>query len=250
MWAGQRTWHRQGMRDLPTLLLARDCGLHGLTSKDLSKQVNSGALVRVRHGVYADGPAWRELKDWQKYRLQIQAAAEMFEKPTIFARHSAASVWGSTHHRRPPSCSGACPDERRREVAGGGQAPLRGPLRPGSGPARRVAGHVLGPNSPGPGRVHPVRGGCCPAGPCSSAGQSTSARHSTSTGHGSAAARAEQGRSQRGNRLNLQRGKAAQDPHGARLRRCLVRFRGGVVQPRAPSPRRVRSSGPAAGIQG
>ena len=94
MWAGQRTWHRQGMRDLPTLLLARDCGLHGLTSKDLSKQVNSGALVRVRHGVYADGPAWRELKDWQKYRLQIQAAAEMFEKPTIFARHSAASVWG------------------------------------------------------------------------------------------------------------------------------------------------------------
>jgi hypothetical protein len=82
------------MPDLPTLLLARDCGLHGLTAKDLSKQVNSGALVRIRHGVYADGPAWRELKDWQKYRLQIQAAAEMFQKPTIFARHSAANVWG------------------------------------------------------------------------------------------------------------------------------------------------------------
>lgn len=82
------------MPDLPTLLLARDCGLHGLTAKDLAKRVRSGALVRIRHGVYADGAAWRELKDWQKYRLQIHAAAEMFEKPTIFARHSAASVWG------------------------------------------------------------------------------------------------------------------------------------------------------------
>ncbi|WLQ07052.1 type IV toxin-antitoxin system AbiEi family antitoxin domain-containing protein [Arthrobacter oryzae] len=82
------------MPDFPILLLARDCGLHGLTAKDLAKRVRSGALVRIRHGVYADGAAWRELKDWQKYRLQVRAAGEMFEKPTIFARHSAASVWG------------------------------------------------------------------------------------------------------------------------------------------------------------
>lgn len=82
------------MTDLPPLLLARDRGLHGLTAKDLAKQVRSGALVRIRHGVYTNGAVWQELKDWQKYGLRIRAAAEMFEKPTIFARHSAASVWG------------------------------------------------------------------------------------------------------------------------------------------------------------
>jgi hypothetical protein len=84
----------EGMTDLPPLLLARGCGLHGLTAKDLAKRVRSGDLVRIRHGVYTNGAVWQELKDWQKYRLQIRATAEMFEKPTIFARHSAASVWG------------------------------------------------------------------------------------------------------------------------------------------------------------
>ncbi|MCO4253120.1 hypothetical protein [Pseudarthrobacter raffinosi] len=58
------------MTDLPPLLLARDRVLHGLTPNDLAKRVKAGSLVRV------------------------QAAAETFEKPTVFARQSAASVWG------------------------------------------------------------------------------------------------------------------------------------------------------------
>lgn len=68
--------------------------LFGLVPNELAKRVKSGALVRVRHGVYMDGPAWRAMETWEQYRMQIQAAAETFEKPTIFARHSAASVWG------------------------------------------------------------------------------------------------------------------------------------------------------------
>ncbi|PTT62170.1 type IV toxin-antitoxin system AbiEi family antitoxin domain-containing protein [Arthrobacter sp. HMWF013] len=81
------------MTDLPPLLLSRERLLHGLTPNDLAKRVKAGTLVRVRHGVYTEGQAWRELKPWEQYRLRVQAAAETFEKPTVFARHSAASVW-------------------------------------------------------------------------------------------------------------------------------------------------------------
>ena len=82
------------MPDIPRLLLSRDRNLYGLVPNELAKRVKAGALVRVRHGVYVDGPTWRGLKPWEQYRLRIQAAAETFEKPVIFARHSAASVWG------------------------------------------------------------------------------------------------------------------------------------------------------------
>jgi hypothetical protein len=82
------------MPDLPPLLLSRDRLLHGLVPNELAKRVRSGALVRVRHGIYVDGEAWRAMKPWQQYRLRVQAAAETFEKPTVFARHSSASVWG------------------------------------------------------------------------------------------------------------------------------------------------------------
>ncbi|MFJ5978974.1 hypothetical protein [Pseudarthrobacter oxydans] len=82
------------MTDLPPLLLSRDRLLHGLTPDELAKRVKAGTLVRIRHGVYTDGGAWRRLKPWEQYRLRIQAAAETLEKPTVFARHSAASAWG------------------------------------------------------------------------------------------------------------------------------------------------------------
>lgn len=82
------------MTELPPLLLTRDRNLHGLSADDLAKRVRSGALVRVRHGVYVDGPTWRGMKPWEQYRVRVQAAGETFEKPTIFARNSAASVWG------------------------------------------------------------------------------------------------------------------------------------------------------------
>lgn len=79
---------------LPQLLLSRDRIIHGLTPNELAKRVKSGALVRVRQSVYTDGEAWRAMKPWEQYRVQVQAAAETFEKPTVFARHSSASVWG------------------------------------------------------------------------------------------------------------------------------------------------------------
>jgi hypothetical protein len=82
------------MTDLPPLLLSRERLIQGFSPNDLAKSVKAGRLVRIRHGVYTDGPAWRALKPWEQYRLRVQAAAETFEAPTVFARRSAASVWG------------------------------------------------------------------------------------------------------------------------------------------------------------
>ena len=82
------------MNELPRLVLARDYVQQGLTPKELAKRCRSGALVRVRHGVYVDGEAWRALQPWEQYRIRVSAAAETFTARTVFARHSAASVWG------------------------------------------------------------------------------------------------------------------------------------------------------------
>ena len=82
------------MAELPRLVLAREHIQQGLTPTMLARRCSSGALVRLRHGVYVDGEAWGSLQPWDQYRLQVQAAAETFSAPTVFARHSAASVWG------------------------------------------------------------------------------------------------------------------------------------------------------------
>lgn len=81
------------MSDLPKLILTREHIEQGLTPKELASRCRSGALVRVRQGVYVDGGVWRALNPWDQYRVRVSAAAETFVAPTIFARHSAASVW-------------------------------------------------------------------------------------------------------------------------------------------------------------
>lgn len=83
-----------GMTRLPRLILSRDHLFHGTTLKELARSAKTGALHRVRQGVYVDGAAWAALKPWEQYRVQISAAAETSRARTIFARHSAASVWG------------------------------------------------------------------------------------------------------------------------------------------------------------
>ncbi|MFP3461993.1 type IV toxin-antitoxin system AbiEi family antitoxin domain-containing protein [Arthrobacter globiformis] len=82
------------MAELPRLVLAREHIQQGLTPKMLARRCATGALIRLRHGVYVDGAVWGSLQPWDQYRLRVQAAAETFTAPTVFARHSAASVWG------------------------------------------------------------------------------------------------------------------------------------------------------------
>lgn len=81
------------MNDLPKLILTREHIQQGLTPKELARRCRSGALIRVRRGVYVDGRAWRAMNPWQQYRVRVSAAAETFVAPTIFSWHSAASVW-------------------------------------------------------------------------------------------------------------------------------------------------------------
>ena len=81
------------MNELPKLILTREHIQQGLAPKVLASRCRSGALVRVRQGVYVDGGVWRALNPWDQYRVRVSAAAETFVAPTIFARHSAASVW-------------------------------------------------------------------------------------------------------------------------------------------------------------
>ncbi|MEC5179277.1 hypothetical protein [Arthrobacter sp. CG_A4] len=81
------------MTELPKLILTREHIQQGLTPKELASRCRSGALFRVRQGVYVDGGVWRALHPWDQYRVRVSAAAETFVAPTIFARHSAASVW-------------------------------------------------------------------------------------------------------------------------------------------------------------
>lgn len=91
------------MNELPRLILTRDHIQRGMAPKELASRCRSGALVRVRQGVYVDGGAWRALSPWDQYRVRVSAAAETFIAPTIFARHSAASVWRipTIGHRHP-----------------------------------------------------------------------------------------------------------------------------------------------------
>lgn len=86
-------WDLHSMSELPKLILTREHIRHGLTPKELASRSRSGALVRVRRGVYVDGGNWRALDPWDQYRVRVSAAAETFAAPTIFAWHSAASVW-------------------------------------------------------------------------------------------------------------------------------------------------------------
>ncbi|WP_442544910.1 hypothetical protein ACSBOX_03985 [Arthrobacter sp. KN11-1C] len=82
------------MTRLPRPILSRDHLILGTTLKELARSAKTGALHRVRQGVYVDGTAWAALKPWEQYRVRISAAAETSSARTIFARHSAASVWG------------------------------------------------------------------------------------------------------------------------------------------------------------
>ncbi len=54
----------------------------------------AGKLVRIRHGVYVEATQWQKLESWERYALNVEAAAECLAAPTIFSHHSAASIHG------------------------------------------------------------------------------------------------------------------------------------------------------------
>lgn len=107
------------MNELPRLILAREHIQQGLTPKQLAAKCSSGALVRIRHGAYVDRTSWQALKEWERHRVRVSAAAEMLMAPTVFGRHSAASVWKiPTIGRRHPVCALTTQNDGGRSRAG------------------------------------------------------------------------------------------------------------------------------------
>ena len=90
------------MRDILDTVWARYDGLvtlsalreAGLTARALQQLLEQHELVRVRHGIYAFGPLWREGGADGRYRLLVRATAAAAEHPLIVSHHSAAVMHG------------------------------------------------------------------------------------------------------------------------------------------------------------
>lgn len=73
---------------LITTGMARDCGL---TTTQITHLVRTGALVPVRHGVYADGEHWRSLDDYhEQHRLRSRAALMVMRRHWVLSHDSSA----------------------------------------------------------------------------------------------------------------------------------------------------------------
>jgi hypothetical protein len=71
---------------------ARDCGL---TTSQIAHLVRSGAIVPVRHGVYADGELWASLdKDRAQPRLRTRAAILTMRRTFVVSHDSSAHEHG------------------------------------------------------------------------------------------------------------------------------------------------------------
>lgn len=57
------------------------------------RSVARGALVRVRHGVYADAALWKALASWDRYLARVHAVAIVYPD-AIFCLESAAALLG------------------------------------------------------------------------------------------------------------------------------------------------------------
>ena len=77
---------------LITTYQARDCGL---TTSQLAHLVRSGALVPVRHGVYADGELWASLDgDRGQHALRTRAAIMIMRRTFVVSHDSSAHEHG------------------------------------------------------------------------------------------------------------------------------------------------------------
>jgi hypothetical protein len=68
--------------------MARDCGL---TTTQITHLVRTGALVPVRHGVYADGEHWHSLDEYRgQHRLRSRAALMVMRRHWVLSHDSSA----------------------------------------------------------------------------------------------------------------------------------------------------------------
>ena len=80
-------------RSQPRFLLSRLADLSGSTA-ELRRLHASGALVRLRPGVYIQSSEWNALQFDDPYRFRVMAAAQKLTRSTQFSHDSAAVLWG------------------------------------------------------------------------------------------------------------------------------------------------------------
>lgn len=63
-------------------------------SRALRRDVDSGAVIRLRRGAYVARSAWEGLSARERHILRIRAVVEMAQRPAVVAGPSAAALWG------------------------------------------------------------------------------------------------------------------------------------------------------------
>ncbi|WP_425862187.1 hypothetical protein [Arthrobacter sp. TWP1-1] len=80
--------------ELPSFITAESKYEDEHSARRLSRLAKSGALIRVRRGLYLPADVWSSLTPWHKYRVKIQSVHETAVGKPVFARESAAQIIG------------------------------------------------------------------------------------------------------------------------------------------------------------
>lgn len=81
------------------LLRLNDLYSRGFTPTRLATAVRAGRYIRVRAGVYADGPAWATSRSADRVVARARALAEVSKVAPIFSSETAAGIHGLPLHR-------------------------------------------------------------------------------------------------------------------------------------------------------
>jgi hypothetical protein len=76
------------------LLIVSETGHLLDDSRSLTRDVDRGALVRIRRGVYVPSSAWNDATPRFQHVLRVRAVLAAADRPVAIAGRSAAAVWG------------------------------------------------------------------------------------------------------------------------------------------------------------
>ena len=80
--------------EVPPFITAENRFADEYSARKLARQVASGALVRVRRGLYLPTDVWNTLRPWEQYRVRIEAVHLLAKNRPVFAHESAAQILG------------------------------------------------------------------------------------------------------------------------------------------------------------
>lgn len=77
-----------------SLIFVHEAERAGMDRRRLARQAEKGLLHRVQSGVYVRAEDWTALQWWEQYPLRIEAFNRNSANIRVFARQSAAALWG------------------------------------------------------------------------------------------------------------------------------------------------------------